>query len=164
MRQIKIESNCFYDKQWNDLKVVDLSDFKSKNVEPKIREFQNFFTNNIDFFELGNNDLSIIIDKNTPLSLVSSSIDNQENKVSIYFDDFDKKDNQSINNFVVDSINVCYEEFFDYEVFDDYNLNSDVVTVAEHKKIEHCLSSKSDCSYVESYSYFVNLKVILMEK
>lgn len=39
----KIKSDTIYQNSFNDLKVIDIVDFKSLNVLPKILELQNYF-------------------------------------------------------------------------------------------------------------------------
>lgn len=154
MNTIKLES--IYDENFNNLKIVDLVDFKSEKVNPKIYKLQNYLNQHMHNFKLLNNALEIKIDK-TVLNLFR---DYASDIVPIYFT---KSENISKTS-TITNIVVKYDEDYSYNTFNEYNIDADTIsTIQEYENINKCLSEQKDCSYIESYSYSIYLEISLKE-
>lgn len=151
----KIKSDTIYENGFNNLKVTDIVEFKSSNVLPKILKLQNYFDKCKDSIHFKSDSLLL------PISSISSILDNNflentEDDLVIYLDKHIKK-NEKIEN-----ISVNYDEDYEYGIFDEYNLNADIIkSINEYESVKECLSSHNECSYIENYSYTVYLEISL---
>ena len=160
---MKKEIKSLYSKTWSDLRVTDLSEFKAQKVDCKIDELKKFFLNNMDIVCYDKDKLIIPRNNELPNIFLGESQSSNGNNIYIYFTDSFKNMKINTDTLLIDNIEVTYEETLDYETFDEYNINSDFVSFNEYQKLEYSLSLKNDCSYIESYSYYVNLKVTFKE-
>ena len=154
---MKIKTSELTEYSFRDLKIIDLTDFKSLNMWPLITELQNYFHKN---------QYKIVI-KNDYLQLPTNiTLDNlnfdliERNEIYLIIPRGKSLD----KNYIIDNILVKYDENYEYGAFTDYNLDKDTIkSISEFEKTSKCLESDSDCNYVESYSFSIYLELSLKE-
>lgn len=137
---------------FDNLNILDLTDFKAIRLLSKINYLQEVINSNIHSIYLNNaNSLDI--------SVLSREL-NIENG-SLYFE---KSSEIDLNNYSISKIEVKYDEDYSYNSFTEYNMDNDIISsLQDCEAIEQCLSEQKDCSYVESYSYSIYLEISLKE-
>ena len=158
-----MKTNSFFEESWNDLKLQDITDFRATHIDPKINKLQKWVDENPTLFVLEDDCLHMDTNKTdfgTSLDVLAQVTDN--GVVWICFDDTENIENLNSDNYSIASIKVKYDEDYEYNTFDEYNLDSDTIkTVAESESIEQCWTTQKDCSYIENYNYSIYLEVIL---
>lgn len=156
----KINTDFIYYTWFQDLKVIDLVDFKSINVEPVVMELQSYFDKNIDIVKLGESQLSI------PTHSVPNIF--EDNNLLAYADDSiliygGESFNVDSSKYSIDKISVKYDEDYEYNNFSEYNLDADTINMHEYENINECLSQQKDCSYIAGYGFQIYLEISLKE-
>ena len=146
-----IASESIYHEYYDDLKIVDIVDFKSKVLEPKILELQEYFDKNIEY-SIFNAGVMEINSNNYPIIL-----ELEDNKLIIYFNDISEDLLITSDKVTVKNISVYYDEDCQYNNFNEYDTS--LISV-DYDSIQECLSTQKDCSYMEKYSYYIYLKVV----
>lgn len=154
---MKIKTSELSEYTFRDLKIIDLTDFKSLNMWPLITELQNYFHKNQNKILIKNDYFQLPIN----ITLDSLNFDLIErNEIYLIIPRGKSLD----KNYIIDNILVKYDENYVYSAFTDYNLDMDTVkSISEHEKISECLESKNDCNYIESYSFSIYLELSLKE-
>ena len=149
-----ITSESLYHEYYDNLKIVDIVDFKSKVLEPKILELQEYFDKNIEqsTFDAG---VMEINSNNYPMIL-----ELEDNKLIIYFNDISEDLLITSDKVTVKNIPVYYDEDCQYNNFNEYDTS--LISV-DYDSMQECLSTQKDCSYIENYSYYIYLKIRLEE-
>jgi len=148
----KIQTNGIVSETFNNLKILDLVEFKASKVQPTIIQLQNYINEVIEGIQL--KDKCLLLPINTAPSILKDNLEKKEDFLSINIEEKYKK-SQTLSN-----IAVKYYEDFEYGVFTDYNLDADTVkSISEYEKVSSCLASKNDCSYIESYSFDIYLEL-----
>ena len=160
---MKIITQYLYEETWNNLNVIDLTNFKSIKIDEKIKVLQEQIDNNKDSMYLKYYCLNIDVNQTDSVivsDMLRPLIDDE--KVLIHFDDTEDIKRLSLDSYSIDSIQVQYDEDYEYNIFNEYNINSDTVRIFdEFERIEQCLSTEKDCSYIEKYSYSIFLEITI---
>lgn len=136
-----IEFEHVYEDSYNDLKIVDLIDFKADTVDPYLDVL-----NSTEHFTLKDDTLTL--------------------KYNDYEDSIKSK---NLVGFKIDSVEVKLSEDVGYGAFKETDVTADLIgenefngfNMDEANRLHECIESEHDCSYVDSYSFIVNLEVKL---
>ncbi len=151
----KITTYCILGKGYDNLKLIDLSEFRSLNVFPIIEELTDYFNKNLNLISSETENLLVPVDT-IPTSLKGSDylMEEENNNLLIPFE------TGNIQNNNIKNIVVMFEESYDYAELDEYNIDNDVFNnYDDYQNIEECFMEKQDCSYIENYAYYIHLEI-----
>lgn len=133
------------DECYSEEKIVDLVDFKADSVD-------------VHMDVLDNND-SIFTLKNNLLTLNYNDYKN-----TIYDNTLASMSIKSVKPILLEDIE--YGEFKDTDITSELIGETDfgIPNIDEANRLEECISSDHDCSYIEKYSFIINLEVILKKE
>ncbi|RLA72161.1 MAG: hypothetical protein DRG24_03765 [Epsilonproteobacteria bacterium] len=115
---MKIITQYLYEETWNNLNVIDLTNFKSIKIDEKIKVLQEQIDNNKDSMYLKYYCLNIDVNQTDSVivsDMLRPLIDDE--KVSIHFDDTEDIKRLSLDSYSIDSIQVQYDEDYEYNIF-----------------------------------------------
>ena len=134
---------AIYTRDYYAQKIIDLIDFKAREVEPIIKKIEN---NYLKYITLNNDSISFNF---SPCN--DTFIGNYQNKK-------------------IESIEVKLNEDYEIYAFKETDITSDLIEIEgdkygieEANRMQHCIDENNECNYIDNYSFSLDVVVSLEE-